>query len=693
MEILNLVKKTKYYSQEEISNLEEILKHLKIDTIGLSICKNLLEIKVDFITLVCGLVLKEYRENKEILNILPSGTEKILEALVKIDNVNIVDNEITTENIKNLLISIANDIRVIIIKLSEILSMAQNLLLFSESEQKYLHTLIKELYAPISARLGLSVIKSKLQDLNVEYFHPREYDKIKRELSALKVERERELNKNITYLKEMLKKLNINGDVYGRIKHISSIYNKLKDKNLTLSTIYDLLAVRVIVEDVNECYVVLSEINSVFKPIDGRFKDYIIRPKQNGYKSIHTTVISSNSDPLEIQIRTKEMHEFAEYGVAAHFLYKEKKSKTSQFDEKITWVRRMLENSDLSSSSDYLDELKNDLYANEIFVQTPLGKVISLKENATPIDFAYAIHSEVGNKCVGAKINGKIVPLTSHLKNGDVVEIITNPNSKGPSRDWLKIVNSTLAKNRMRAFFKREMKEENIKKGKSMLEATAKIKKVDLKNLLVEDWLKELYDKWTLKSLDDLYSAVGYGGLTSTQVINKLYNKYRSTLKTERVFSQKQNPNKKQENAVEFEGIDNLMVRYAKCCSPVPGDEIFGFISQGRGIAIHTKSCPNIAGLDKNRIIKAKWLENLDKKFTCSFNIQMLKNGTSVLELTKKLTELKVELMGLKVSNLDSFTNLIQIEVNVKDTEELTSLINKLSQDKNIIKIERAKGF
>ena len=691
MDLKPIILTSNLYSEDELSEVYKCLDIISDSEITTSICKNLLSIKADYLTLISGLSLLDYRKDNSIAEKLPEYVGKILETLIKLDNIKITNEEISTENIKNLLISIANDIRVIIVKLSEVLALAQNLDKLSSDEQNELHLEIKELYAPISARLGLSTFKSALQDYNIQFYHKEEYDKINKELSALKVQRIIEVNKNIEILKDMLKKLNIDGTVYGRVKHISSIFNKLKDKDKTLNTIYDLLAVRVIVNTVNECYVVLSAINSLYQPIDGRFKDYIMRPKQNGYKSIHTSVISNNGDPLEIQIRTKEMHEFAEYGVAAHFLYKEKKSKVSRLDARLTWVRKMLENSDISSSSDMLDELKTDLYANEIFVQTPLGKVISLKENSTPIDFAYSIHSDIGNKCVGAKVNSKIVPLSTHLKNGDVVEIITNPNSHGPSPDWLKLVNTQIAKNRMKAFFKKEMKEENVKKGKAMIENTAKSKHLDLKNILVDEFLKPLYEKWTLKSLDDLYATVGYGGLTSTQVVNKLYSQYAEKMReTKQIISTPKKQNK--ENAVEFEGIDNILVRFAKCCNPVPGDEIVGFISQGRGITIHSKNCLNLDNLDKNRLINAKWASNINKKFACKFQILCNKNETNIVNLTKKIAENKVDITGIKVKEIENKINLIEIEVEVKNTEELTSLINKLHQDKSVLKIERTKG-
>jgi len=696
MGIKSLIRECSNISNEEKQQFEKILEHVDLDEKSERIVKVLIENKADYISILCGALLTDYRNNNDFIKDLnlPEISITILNSILKVENINIVDKEISTENIKNLLISIANDIRVILVKLADILATCENIDFLDKTDAYNLHHLIKELYAPIAARLGLSVLKSKLQDYNLKYFYKQEYEKINNELNCLRKNREEEIEKNVKILKQMLEKLNINGKVYGRVKHISSIFNKLQDKNYTLNQIYDLLAVRVIVNTESECYEVLSNINSIYEPLDGRFKDYIARPKANGYKSIHTTVITENNDPLEIQIRTYEMHEFAEYGVAAHFLYKEKKSKTSSLDEKLKWVRRMLENSDFSTAYDYLDELKTDLYANEIFVQTPLGKVISLKENSTPIDFAYVIHTDVGNKCVGSKVNGKIVPLTSKLKNGDIVEIITNPNSKGPSRDWLKIVNTHSAKSKLNAFFKKEMKEENIKRGKSNLEATCKAKHIELKTLLVDEWLTELYEKWSLKSLDDLYASVGYGGLTSTQVVNKLLNKYKAKQKIESDNFQKPIiKSKSSDKGISFDdGLSGLMIRFAKCCTPVPGDEIIGFISQGRGVTIHSKECLNVKNLNQDRIINAYFTDVQNKKFNAHINIIANKTNSIIVNVTKLISEQKIDLTGVNVFNLENNMIMLKVYVDVKDKEELQFLMNKIENIKDVLSVKREKG-
>ncbi len=704
--IEKLIDEYSYISDNEKISLKSIIKSFaNFDEKCEKIVEVLMQNNADYVTILSGIFLSEFRKNSNILNDFVISEEikndcyEILSTIIKTEEVKINNDEISTENIKNLLLSIANDIRVILVKLAEVLARCEkyNKMLdlgLSEKDKikiQRFHTLVKELYAPISARLGLSVIKSALQDYNIRFFHKEEYDKISFELDKICKNRNEEIEINIKKIDEFLQKNGIKAKVYGRVKHVSSIFNKLQDKNYNLNQIYDLLAVRILVDDVSKCYEVLSLINSYYTPIDNRFKDYIIRPKPNGYQSIHTTVITENNDPLEIQIRTYQMHDFAEYGVAAHFLYKEKQSKKSGLDEKLIWVKKLIENSEFCTAQDYLTELKNDLYANEIFVQSPLGKVISLKENSTPIDFAYAIHSDVGNKCVGAKVNGKIVPLNTSLNNGDVIEILTNANGK-PSRDWLKFINTKEARNKLNSYFKKELKEENIKRGKQMLEDTCKSKHVELKNLLQDDWLDELFDKWTLKGLEDLFASVGHGSLTSTQVVNKLLNRYRQTVEIKPENIAKQTKPKNSEKGIVFDnGVNGLLVRFAKCCLPVPGDEIVGFISHGRGITIHTKDCGNVKNLSKERLIGAKFLDEQSNEFNAHLRIVASKNNNLVLNITKIIINEKINLTGVNVNNNQDVV-VVDVFVDVKNLVELNMLINKLKDMPNVLSVARAKG-
>ena len=703
----NIIKNYAFFSEKEKLNLQNILSNANFfNEKSKRIGEILLENNADYITFLCGIFLSKYRKNHEILNnfdlYLDVDKEEcceILNSILKVEEINITNNEISTENIKNLLLSIANDIRVILIKLAETVARAEyynskldgNLTEEEKFKIQNLHLLIKELYSPIAARLGLSVIKSQLQDYNIRFYHKEEYDKINKELDKICKNRNEEIEINIHKINKILENNKIKAKVYGRVKHISSIFNKLQDKNYNISQIYDLLAVRILVDSVNECYEVLSLINSYYTPIDNRFKDYIIRPKPNGYQSIHTTVITENNDPLEIQIRTHQMHEFAEYGVAAHFLYKEKQIRKSNLDEKLIWVKKLIESNEFSSAQDYLTELKNDLYANEIFVQSPLGKVVSLKENSSPIDFAYAIHSDVGNHCVGAKVNNKLVPLSTPLKNGDVVEILTNSAAK-PSRDWLKFINTKEARNKLNSYFKKELKEGNIKRGKQMLEETCKSKHVEFKNLFVDEWLDELFDKWTLKGIDDLFASVGHGSLTSTQVVNKLLNKYKQTQELKQESIIKTSKSKTNEKGIVFEnGVSGLLVRFAKCCLPVPGDEIVGFISHGRGITIHTKDCGNVKNLSKDRIINAKFLEEQNNKFNAHLQIIATKNNNIVLSITKVILNEKIDLTGVNVNNNQGQV-IIDIYVDVKNLSQLNLIMTKLKKITDVVDVVRAKG-
>ncbi|MGN1208345.1 MAG: RelA/SpoT family protein [Christensenellales bacterium] len=705
--INKLIDGYKYFSGEEKESLKTMLEQMPpMNEESAKIAKILMANNADYLTIASGIFLADFRKNQHLLDDVEflHETDKeeclgILRAVLKIEEVNISNNEISTENIKNLLLSIANDIRVVLIKLADVVVKAQifndkldkNVSEEEKIEAQSLHLLIKELYAPISARLGLSFIKNLLQDYNIRYYHKSEYDQICNELDKICKNRNEEIEINISKINQILTNSKINAKVYGRVKHISSIYNKLKDKKYSISQIYDLLAVRIVVDSVEKCYEALALINANYTPIDDRFKDYIARPKPNGYQSIHTTVITENNYPLEIQIRTHQMHEFAEYGVAAHFLYKEKQTKKSTLDEKLIWVKKIIESKEFSSAQDYLTELKNDLYANEIFVQSPLGKVISLKENSSPIDFAYAIHSDVGNHCVGAKVNGKLMPLSTPLNNGDVVEILTNSNAK-PSRDWMKFINTKEARNKLNAYFRKELKDENIKRGKQMLEETCKSKHIELKSLLVDDWLEELFDKWSLKSIDDLFASVGHGSLTSTQVVNKLLSKFRQNQKEEEQAVVKFSKAKASEKGVVFDsGVSGLLVRFAKCCLPVPGDEIVGFISHGRGVTIHTKDCKNVKALCKDRLINAKFAEEQKEKFNAHLTIVASKNNNVVLNITKVIINEKFDLTGVNVSNTAGQI-IVEVYVDVKNLTELKFLINKLEKISDVVEVKRAKG-
>ncbi len=447
----------------------------------------------------------------------------------------------------------------------------------------------------------------------------------------------------------------------------------------------------------DQCYTVLGKIHTLFRPID-RFKDYIALPKQNGYQSLHTTVLNEENQPFEIQIRTTEMHQYAEFGVAAHWVYKEG-GKSSSFDKKFGWIRKIMEESKNLSNEEFVEVLKTDIFSGQIFVQSPQGKVIAFPEGATPIDFAFAIHSNIGEKCVGSKINGKICPLTTQLNNGDTVEIITSNLSKGPSRDWLNYVVSSGAKSKIKAYFKREMKDDNIKKGKAILEQAAKNKGIQLYKLLEEKYLNKLFFRYKLNNIDEMYASLGYGALTSTQVLNKLQNAYNKENADEialEELNQKQNnislQSEKEEDAIIVRGEGNMLTRFAKCCNPIPGDSIVGFVSRGRGVTVHRSDCVNVPYLDVNRIIKCSWQEDKVKSFNASIRIMALDSMGALNEITKIIAAHKLNISSISAKPLTKGRSCIDISLTFNKKEQLPVLINQIKNLESVIDAFRSSA-
>ena len=608
-------------------------------------------------------------------------------SVLEISSFNYNNKQDEMENLRSMLIAIAKDIRVMIIRLAEVLYLARYVNTLELEEAKLLHHEIKEIYSPIASRLGLSFIKSELNDLNLYFLKPVEYKKLMKQVAEDSRNGTQRIANVVSKIKNTLQSLNIEGDCYGRVKHISSLYNKLQQKGKTLAQIYDLCAIRVIVPSQNDCYAVLGALHTEFIPIDSRFKDYIARPKVNGYQSLHTVIIIDNA-PIEVQIRTFDMHKHAEYGIAAHFLYKERKNKIGSLDDKLLWIRKLLDNNDNASASDILEQLKTDVYSGEIFVQTPMGKILQLVENATPIDFAYAIHSEVGNKCVGARVNGKMVPLTTELQNGDIVEIITNQNSKGPSRDWLKVAKSSSTKNRINQFFRREMKDENIKKGKSILEQAAKNKGYTFKDLSTEEWMQQVLIKYAFNTDDEMYAAVGYGSMTSTQVINKLVDLFERNKpqkpKEAKVIEEKEN------KFTDIEGLSGILVKYAKCCNPIPGDEIVGFVSRGSGVTIHRKDCVALKTYEQDRIMPMQWGNHNDSSnYIASLRLYVDNLPGVLATISTKLAENKINITKIKSTNNGEEQAKIDISFYVKNKQELDDFSNKLKSLAIVHSVER----
>lgn len=524
--------------------------------------------------------------------------------LDKIDKINYAQQSIEAENLRKMFFAITKDIRIIMLKIAFVVADLRHIETESYEKKLDLANSIFALFAPLAARLGLSSYKTELEDGAFKIKEPELQTKIQIEVDNRFHKRQPIVERLKKLVEKCLQELNIEGKVYGRKKHIYSIYKKIQDKSI--DTIYDLIAVRAIVKTIPDCYALLGRLHSVVEPYKNRFKDYITTPKPNGYQSLHTTVLFEGF-PVEIQIRTEDMHHFAEYGVAAHWMYKEKRTKQDSLDVRLAWLREMMEDENIS-----IDELANslnqDIYNSEIFVQTPAGKVVYLPSGSTPIDFAYNIHSAIGNQCVGAKVNGKMVPTTSELKNGDVVEIITNPNSKGPSRDWLKICKTSSARSKINAFFKKNMKDETIKLGKSMLENAIREKGYSVSKLI--SGLDDILKFYNMTEVDELYANIGTNAISAKIVANKLAVSYQKQIKQETKLVQPTTPislAQPTEKQIALQGLNNILLKFANCCHPMYGDDIIGFISAGRGVIIHRKVCPNVSYFRESRLIEAWW--------------------------------------------------------------------------------------
>ena len=618
----------------------------------------------------------------------------LVDGVTKLDKINFrTHEEEDAENFRKIFVAMANDVRVIIIKLADRLHNMRSLNYLSDERQQRIAKETLEIFTPLAGRLGISQIKCELEDLCLKYLDPEAYEFLVTNIHQKLEERKSFVEFVVSEIKEILVESGIKGEVIGRPKHFYSIYRKMKNQGKTLDQIYDLTAVRVIVDKTDECYEILGKIHMKWKPVPGRIKDYIATPKRNMYQSLHTTVVTNFGQFFEIQIRTYEMHRMAEYGIAAHWKYKENRSveaKETNFDARLSWIHDVMDwQGSLNESKEFVDSLKNDLYDNELLVFTPHGKVISLPLEATPVDFAYAIHSEVGNKCVGAKVNGKMVALNSTLTTGDVVEILTQSNSRGPSWDWLKFVKSGSARAKIRQFFKREMKEENAKTGRAMLEAEAKRKGYNLNDLLTESAFKKLSNKLVFSSINEMMASVGYGAVGVNQVIFKLIDYYKKEMPklVEVVDSGKLKHTPA--GSVTIKGMTGLLVRFAHCCNPVPGDDIIGFVSRGRGIIVHRSDCTNLTDADKNRLQPAQWTGDIDTDFLADIKIISDNyDGVTAYVISE------IAAMRLSFTQINGRINkdkLAEVEVRVKlnKRSDIDLLINRLKRDKRVLDVYR----
>ena len=617
------------------------------------------------------------------------------------------------ENLRKMLIAMSKDIRVILIKISDRLHNMRTMEYQTPAKQKQKSLETMEIYAPIAHRLGMQRMKWELEDLSLKYLDPIGYDEIVSKLDAKRPEYDALMSRTQAQIDQRLNEMGIKHIVYGRMKHPYSIYRKMFSQNKSLDEIFDLFAFRVVVDTVSDCYNVLGVIHDLYKPILGRFKDYIGTPKPNGYQSLHTTVMGNEGIPVEVQIRTTEMHEIAEYGVAAHWKYKQN-GQGAGTEGKYEWVRRLLENQEGADAEEFIHSLKVDMFSDEVFVFTPNGDVQNLPAGATPIDFAYAIHSAVGNRMIGAKVNNRIVTLDHVLKNGDIVEILTSKNAKGPSRDWMKIAKSNEARSKIRQWFKKEKRDENIANGRSAFDAELRHCGIAMKDVLDPEFLPVLLKKVAYPTLDDLYAAIGYGGFTAQKAVSRIQGELQRRQQqrqqeqmlaeavaepkedTKPADTPKQPKAVKSEQGIIVEGLDNCLVKFSKCCTPVPGDDIVGFITRGYGVSVHRADCPNASEEKRKeqpgRWIHVSWGTDTNDSYPTTIEAVCKDRLNLLLDISAALSTTKTFVLGLNSRSTEDGFAIIRIEIQIKDGAQLSTLMNKLHQISGVLQVNRPVG-
>ncbi len=681
----------------------------------------LAELELDKETITAGILHDVVEDTaytlEEITEMFGSEVALLVDGVTKLTQLNYsMDKvELQAENLRKMFLAMAKDIRVILIKLADRLHNLRTLQYQKPEKQIEKARETMDIYAPLASRLGISKIKVELDDLSLRYLEPEVCEDLEEKIALRKEERTQFINGIIEEVGEQIREVGIEAEITGRVKHFFSIYKKMVNQNKTLDQIYDLFAVRIIVKSVKDCYAALGVIHEMYKPIPGRFKDYIAMPKANMYQSLHTTLIGPNGTPFEIQIRTFDMHRTAEYGIAAHWKYKETQSGAKSSDteeEKLAWLRQILEwQQDMSDSKEFLSSIKDDLdlFSDRIYCFTPTGDVKNLPAGSCPVDFAYAIHSAVGNKMVGARVNGKLVPIEYELQNGDRIEIITSQNTKGPSRDWLSIVKSTQAKNKINQWFKTELKEDNIVRGKELLQAYCKAKGVQFSDLSKPEFLDVCMRKYGFRDWDSVLAAIGHGALKEGQIINRLQEEYNKKVKKE-VTDEKLLENiggnksakpmtSKAKAGIIVQGLDDVAVHLSKCCSPVPGDEIIGFVTRGRGVSVHRTDCINIINAseeDRHRMINAEWSMPEGEKASESYYAELTmyannRNGV-LLDISRIFTENKIDIQTLNSRTSKQGTATITVGFNVKGKEQLQYLIAKLGAVESILDVTRTTG-
>ena len=686
----------------------------------IAVANILVDMQLDIETISAGLLHDVIEDTDytydDIKEMFSKEIADLVDGVTKLGQIKYQSKEETqAENLRKMFLAMAKDIRVILIKLADRLHNMRTLKYMPEEKAKYKAKETLEIYGGIANRLGISKIKWELEDLALRYIDPDGYYDLVDKVSMKRSQREAYINRIVKLLQDKFDEVNINCEVYGRPKHFYSIYRKMKNKHKTFEEIFDLTAVRIVVDTIKDCYAVLGMVHTLWVPMPGRFKDYIAMPKANMYQSLHTTVIGPEGEPVEIQIRTHEMHNIAEYGIAAHWKYKEgTMSNDEKMEEKLKWLRQMMEwEKDVKDPMEFLDSLKEDVFNSQVYVFTPKGDVIELPAEATPIDFAYRVHSKVGNKCVGAKINGRLVPIDYKLQNGEIVEVITSANSTGPSRDWLKIVKTPNARNRIRQFFKKERREENIERGYEILEKEFKKYGIPIKDSSIEKFMEQVAKKFNQPSLEDLIATIGYGGITASQVVPKVRDFYlKEEKKKEKEHRQRELENedlsqykisdkeykekrKKNSSGVIVKGLDNILVRFAKCCNPLPGDEIIGYVTKGRGVAIHRADCPNCQLNDevfKKRLVDVSWDNPKKSKFEGEIRIIGTDRKSMLNDIIHTIAVQKFNINGVNARKSKDEITQINLLIEVNDISDLTNLMKKIKSIPGVDDVFRVRN-
>ena len=662
---------------------------------------------------ICAALLHDVVEDTNVTkkDIIEKFGEEIAEMVDGVTKLNKLEyatiEEQQVENYRKMFLAMGKDIRVILIKLSDRLHNMRTLKYLSRDRQiaNARETMI--LYAPLANRLGMYSLKWELEDLSFKYLYPEEFRELVEGINKKREERLKFIDQIMEQIKVELKRQRIEGEITGRAKHLYSIYNKMKRDNITLDQVYDLFALRIIVNSVKDCYAALGVVHELYTPMPGRFKDYISVPKPNMYQSLHTTLIGPKGTPFEVQIRTWDMHRVAEFGIAAHWAYKEasfksnKKANVVVTDDKLSWLRETLEwQKDMQDPDEFMKTLKTELFEDEVYVFTPKGEIKALPKGSTPIDFAYTIHEAIGNRMVGAKINSKMMPIITKLKSGDIVEILTSDQSKGPSRDWLKFVASSTAKNKILSWFKKNQREENIAKGKDLIEKELKKLGLSHSEIFKPEFVQAALNRYKFNSIEDMYASIGFGGITAGKVVTRILEEYKKEhkeanidKKIEELTRQKHSSGKSSGAGIIVKGIDNCLVKLSKCCNPVPGDEIIGYITKGRGVSVHRKDCTNIKILisEENRMIDVEWSKNEKTSYDVTIEIYANDRDGLLADIVTELSTIKTKLIAVTAKTTKEKIAMTEITVEVSDIEELNKVLKTLRKIDSVYEVKRKK--